>query len=184
MAQFTFNNSTSITGISPFYTNYGIHPEISRDPRGVKPVAEKARVSVDYLKRLHKLLQTELAFIASRSAKQANKKRSEGPDLREGGMVYLLRRNIKTKRPSDKLDHTKIGPFKIMKKLGPVTFKLEMPEGMRIHPVFHISLLEPTPPNARLGPVEIDHETQQPYYKAEKIIGFKLISDKPHYLVH
>jgi hypothetical protein len=99
-------------------------------------------------------------------------------------MVYLLRRNIKTKRPSDKLDHIKLGPFKIIKKLGPVTFKLEMPEGMRIHLVFYISLLEPTPPNVRPGPIEIDYETQQLYYKAERIIRFKLIDNKPHYLIY
>ena len=71
-----------------------------------------------------------------------------------------------------------------MKKLGPVTFKLEIPEGIRIHPVFHISLLEPAPPNARPGPVEIDQETQQPYYEAEEIVGSKLIDSKPHYLIH
>ena len=99
-------------------------------------------------------------------------------------MVYLLRKHIKTKRPSDKLDHTKLGPYKIIKKLGPVTFKLEMPQGMRIHPVFHISLLEPAPLTAKPGPIEIDEETQQPYYEAEEIIGFKLINDKPHYLIH
>jgi hypothetical protein len=99
-------------------------------------------------------------------------------------MVYLLRKHIKTKRPSDKLDHIKLGPYKIMKKLGPVTFMLEMLEGIRIHLVFYISLLEPAPKNARPGPVEIDQETQQPYYKAEEIIRFKLIDDKPHYLIY
>ena len=45
--------------------------------------------------------------------KHVNKKRSKGLDLKKGGMVYLLRKNIKTKWPSDKLDHTKLGPFKI-----------------------------------------------------------------------
>jgi hypothetical protein len=73
-------------------------------------------------------------------------------------MVYLLRRNIKTKRPSDKLDYIKIGPFKIIKKLGLVIFKLEMLEGIRIYLVFYILLLESTPPDARLGLIEIDHE--------------------------
>ena len=60
-------------------------------------------------------------------------------------MVYLLRKNIKTTRPSNKLDHTKLGPYKIKKKLGPVTFELQVPKGIRIHLVFHISLLEPAP---------------------------------------
>ena len=92
-------------------------------------------------------------------AKHANRKRSKGPDLWKGGMVYLLRKNIKTKRPSDKLDYTKLGPFKIQDKLGLVMFRLELPKGMRIYPVFHISLLELAPDNAKTGPIHIDEET-------------------------
>ena len=49
MAQFAFNNSVLITGISPFYINYGKHPNISRDPRGVKLIADKANVAVECL---------------------------------------------------------------------------------------------------------------------------------------
>jgi hypothetical protein len=56
--------------------------------------------------------------------KTINKKRSKGLDLQEGEMVYLRRKNIKTLRPSEKLDHTKLGPFKILKKYGSVTYKL------------------------------------------------------------
>jgi hypothetical protein len=110
------------------------------------------------------MLKEELNFILERTTKHVNKKRSERPDLKQGGMVYLLRKHIKTKRPSDKLDHTKLGLFKITKKLGPVTFKLEIPEGIRIYPVFHISLLEPAPKNTKPGLIKIDEETQIPYY--------------------
>ena len=73
-------------------------------------------------------------------------------------MVYLLRKNIKTKRPSDKLDHIKLGPFKIQKKLESIIFRLELSASIRIHPVFHILLLELAPKNARRGPVHIDEE--------------------------
>ena len=107
-----------------------------------------------------------------------NKKRSEGPDLRKRGMIYLLRKNIKTKRPSDKLNYTKLGPFKIQKKLGPVTFKLELPPHIRIHPVFHISLLEPATGNAKQEPIHIDKETQEPLYKVDQVIGYKLVKDE------
>ena len=99
-------------------------------------------------------------------------------------MVYLLRKNIRTKRPSDKLNHTKLGPFKIQEKLEPVTFRLKLPWHMRIHPVFHISLLEKAPENAKRGPVHIDKETQEPLYEVDHIIGHKLVQDKRHYLIH
>jgi len=183
MAQFAFNNNASVTGISPFYANYGKHPRIDRDPKGIKPIAEKAQLTVAKLQELHKTLSKELEFISERMTKFANRKRSEGPDLQEGEMVYLHRKNIKTKRPSDKLDYTRLGPYKIKKKLGPVTFELELPKAMRIHPVFHISLLEPSHTNARPGPVEIDEETQEPRYEVERIIDCQPIDGQPHYLV-
>ena len=113
MAQFTFNNSVAMTGISPFFTNYGKHPSIEKTPKGVKPLSEKAYVSIQKIQELHKALKEDLEFITQRIAKHANKKRSKRLDLRKGGIVYLLRKNIKTKRPSDKLDYTKLGPFKI-----------------------------------------------------------------------
>ena len=42
MAQFVFNNSVAVTGILPFYANYGKHPSIEKELIGVKPIAEKA----------------------------------------------------------------------------------------------------------------------------------------------
>lgn len=163
IAQFAFNNHKSITGISPFYANYGKHPNIERDPRGLKPIAEKAQISVEKLQDLHKALQKELQEISEKTTTQANRKRSEGPDFQEGEKVYILRKNIKTQRPSDKLDHTKIGPYKIKKKLGPVTFEIELPKGMNIHPVFHKSLLGKAPRNAKPGPVLIHEEPNSQY---------------------
>jgi hypothetical protein len=56
--------------------------------------------------------------------------------------VYLLRRNIKTRRLSIKLDHTKLRLFKILRKQGLVTYKLELLPNIRIHSIFHVALLE------------------------------------------
>ncbi len=76
------------------------------------------------LTHLYKVIKEELDFITKRSAKYINKKRSKGLDLKEGGIVYLLRKNIKIKRLSDKLDYTKLEPYKILKKLEPVNYEL------------------------------------------------------------
>jgi hypothetical protein len=99
-------------------------------------------------------------------------------------MVYLLRRNIKIKRPSNKLDYTKLEPFRIKVKHGPVTYRLEMLEGIRIHPVFHVSLLEKALKGAKLGPVEINEETQKLRYKVDKVEGRKVVGNKTFYLIH
>lgn len=74
--------------------------------------------------------------------KYANRKRLRGLILEGGDKVYLLRRNIKSKKPSKKLDVVKLGPFKIRRKKGLVSYELELPKSIRIYLVFYISLLE------------------------------------------
>jgi hypothetical protein len=54
----------------------------------------------------------------------ANKLRLKNSRLREGDIVYLLRRNIKITRLNNKLDSKKIGPFKIKRNIRDISFKL------------------------------------------------------------
>src|SRR6185312_12551619 len=103
------------------------------------------------LKELHQELSRDLEWIAQRMAFYYNNRRLEGPRLREGDLVYLLRRNIKTTRPSDKLDSEKIGPFRIKRNIKDISFELQLPPTMKVHPVFHISLLEPAHPDTPEG---------------------------------
>jgi hypothetical protein len=114
----------------------------------------------------------------------ANKKRSEGPDLRKGDKVYLWRRNIRTKRLSNKLDFLKLGVFEIEDKKGPVNYKLKLPKGMRIHPVFYVSLLEPAYPDAPLDQsTELDGDRLEPEYEVESILDHAVYRRQHKYLV-
>ena len=54
--------------------------------------------------------------------------------------VWLSTKNIKTERPSKKLDHKMVGPFQIKALVG-LSCQLELPTSMKIHDVFHPSLL-------------------------------------------
>ncbi len=49
---------------------------------------------------------------------------------------------MKTTRPSKKLDHQKVGPNLIVKQINVVVFQLKLLGSMKIHLVFHVSLLE------------------------------------------
>jgi hypothetical protein len=88
-----------------------------------------------------------------------NKSKFERLYFRKSDLIYLLRRNIKITRPSDKLDLKKIGLFKVKRNIRDISFELKFPLIIRIYPIFHISLLEPAHPDTFKGPVpELDPE--------------------------
>ena len=118
----------------------------------------------------------------------ADKVRNQTLVFQVGDKVWLLRRNIKTKRPCDKLDYRRLGPFVIQQQINPVAFCLELPTSMKIHPVFHVSLLEPYressfPGRVQQPPPSIEVENHEEY-DVEKILDSRRRWGKLEYLVH
>ena len=165
-AQWAYNSATiEATSKTPFEANYGYNPTMRMAPTTVN--VEQSAKTAQKLHDLHGELQKELTFLNNRMKHYADKKRLKGPALKEGDKVYVARRNIKTKRPSDKLDWKKIGPFKIDKKLSDYNYRLQLPKNTRLHPVFHVSLLEPASKDIKLATnVEVEGE---PEYEVEAI---------------
>ena len=56
-----------------------------------------------------------------------NRKHLEGLDISEGDRVYLLRRNFRTNRPSNKLNYIKLGPFLVKEHRGDINYLLDLP---------------------------------------------------------
>ena len=86
------------------------------------------------------------------------------------------------KHLSDKLNFKKIGSFKILEKRSTVNYKLELPKGMRIQPVFHISLLEPAPKNAK-EQTDIEVEPNEGEYEVEEILDRRVKGRQEEYLI-
>jgi hypothetical protein len=82
-----------------------------------------------------------------------NKSKLEGSRFRERNLIYLLRRNIKIIKFSDKLDHKKFGPFKVKRNIKNISYKLHLLFTIRIYLIFHISLLELADPDTPIKPV-------------------------------
>ncbi|SLM35630.1 reverse transcriptase domain protein [Lasallia pustulata] len=124
------------------------------------------------------------AFASQKTAKYYNSNRKKGPSLEEGDKVYLLQRNIRTDQPAKKLDHTKLGPFRIKKALGPDVYELELPKSMKIHPVFHITVLEPAHPSipvaTQVPTLETDDNDKE--YVVEKVLQSQLVDGQLQYL--
>jgi hypothetical protein len=99
-----------------------------------------------------------------------NKSKLERPRFRKKNLVYLLRRNIKITRPSDKLNYKKFGPFKIKRNIKDISYEFYFPFTIRIHPVFHISLLELADLDTPIGSApEIHPNLQEKIYTVEKV---------------
>jgi hypothetical protein len=91
--------------------------------------------------------------------------------FRKEDLVYLLRRNIKITKPNNKLNYKKFGPFKVKRNIKNISYELHFLFIIRIHPVFHISLLEPADLNTPTGLApKIYLNLQEKIYTVEKVL--------------
>jgi len=140
LAEFAYHNGYQETiRNTPFFANYGIHPEYEM----IGDLIQGKQTRQEEMRQLHESLKNEMVAAQLRQKEYYDLHRKPDPNLQSGDMVWLLPRNIKTTRPSKKLDYKKIGPFKILAKIGTSAYKLALPTSMAIHDTFHISLLEP-----------------------------------------
>jgi transposase InsO family protein len=145
MAEFAANNSTSeTTRVSPFFACYGFDPKmtITVSQRVANPESINALEKMETMRKLHEHLRAEMRFSQDRHEERANNRRMPAPWFEVGDEVWLLSRNLRTEHPTRKLDWKRLGRFKILKKIGSQTYKLDLPQTMKVHPVFHVNLLE------------------------------------------
>ena len=148
ITQLIINNATTrIISVLSFFANYEFKSEIHKEPRRFVKITQKITIQIEQLQLLHKKLQKNIQFLVKRSVLYVNKKRNKSFTLKERNKVCLLRRNIKTKRSSNKLNYIKLESFKILKTKKLINFKLNLSTFMQIHSIFHISFLKSADPN-------------------------------------
>ena len=172
MAQLAINNSASdTTKLSPFFANFGKDPNLFGTTLP-NPNSERALRNASDITQSHKVARDNITLSQSRLMTSRHKASKKGPQLKKGDKVYLFTKNMKTKRPTKKLDHVKVGPFLIAEQRGPVNYRLELPPDAKIHPVFHISLLEPADPSIPLQTTFHFEPQEEDVYTVERIVRF------------
>jgi len=156
-AEYAYNTSMSeSTKAGPFEINYGFSPQtqssgIVSDNKGIHPDSE--RVVKHWEATWHEIRET-IQLAQARQPKWHDQKRQPAPEYvtledvtqgtaKKGDMVMLNRKNLRTKRSMEKLDHMIFGTFVVKRKVGSRAYEIELTERWDIHPVFHVSLLEP-----------------------------------------
>jgi len=83
------------------------------------------------------------------------------------------------------LDYKKIGPFKILAKIGSSAYKLDLPDMMKIYNTLHISLLEPYEnnklPSQRQEPPPPIIIEGEPEYELKEIVNTRLYYGRLQY---
>ena len=185
-AEFAINNAFHESiGTTPFRLNYGRDPRlpISLPPTDASSVPSAAQ----FADRMQEGLESAKQCLA---AAQARQKRYYDKGHREasfipGVQVLLSSKHIHMRTPQGRKSTPKLlpkwlGPFTVEKTVGAVSYKLNLPTTMKIHPVFHVSLLKPYLSDGRVqppGPVLIDGEA---YFTIERILDHRIHKRRRH----
>ena len=196
-AEFAVNNSYQASiGTTPFFLTYGYHPNVPLDvglspQKGVDAFLQTQQGALHVAGRYHAFAQQRLQADRITSAvaaakhhlgrarnrqKKYTKAKRSHLSFAEGDQVMLQTRHLNLARwPSRKLFPLWIGPFLVLKQIGPVSYELELPRHWRIHDVFHVSLLKPYRDNGQDHPPSpFSYIAGQPFeYEVEAILDHR-----------
>jgi hypothetical protein len=137
--EFTHNNRRHAERVhSPFKLIQGDNPisiPITFSHTKFPTIEEKMKQMISDRKEAlvaHELARTRIA----------HRKQSKFVPFEKDQKVWLDTRNLKMNYHK-KIAPKREGPFKIDEVLGPVTYRLKLPESWKIHNVFHAALLYP-----------------------------------------
>ena len=178
-AEFAINNAYHESiGTTPFRLNHG------RDPR--MPVTIRASAvpsAAQFADRISNGIATAKHCM---EAAQQRQKRYYDQHRRDvtfelGTDVLLSTKNIHMRAPTGRKSTPKllpkwIGPFKVLEKVGEsnLAYKLELPSTLKIHPVFHVSLLKEYLSDGRVQPPSPLIIEGEAYFMIERILDHRV----------
>ena len=190
VAEFAINSHVSAaTGFTPFFLDTGMHPRIplslAAQSLGTQERQESApgtetvpgppfttQAFVHEWNEAEKAAKVAMRIAQDRYAAHADYRRLD-TSFADGDKVLLSTENLKLPSTvSWKFTARWIGPYPVRRAVSPVAYELLLPRTLRVHPVFHVSLLKayredainPSPPPPE--PI-VNDEGEQEYFVQE-----------------
>jgi predicted aspartyl protease len=190
--EFTYNSTQNKTiGMSPFMADTG--KEANNVFENMKSYSKTSIESINSLVEKLDIINSKVTNSIRQAQDNqkyyADKERSSY-EFKVGDLVLLRKdhinmdymKQVKTRKLVAKF----VGPFKIMEQIGTVSYKLQLPEKSRVHPVFHISALkkynESQDKRKFERPESILVESEEEY-EVEAILDHRVSRKKREYLV-
>ena len=187
-AQLALNNRTSAsTGFSPFFLTHGFHqdtviPDRTEDVGSDVSPATRGHQWLDKQRDATAFAQAAMAIAQENQERHTNRSRQAAERFTVGDRVWLRLKNVKTSRPSKKLDWLAL-PYTVLASVGSHAVRLDTPPG--VHPVFHVSLVkharnDPLPSQViddteppPISPQHADDNHGEGEYTVEKILAHR-----------
>ena len=179
-AEFCHNTTVQASlGESPFrfvYATEARRPgdvEVDATNEGPGPTRHEGEVPaikfrVERVAEMRSILADNLRHAVEYQAKHYNTKH-QPRIFNEGDEVMLNARNLRSDRPKKKFASRFVGPFTIEQRVGGQAYRLALSERMKgIHPVFHVSMLEPYSRGADVEP-PTEEINGAPEYEVEAV---------------
>ncbi|KAL6468355.1 hypothetical protein MHYP_G00240320 [Metynnis hypsauchen] len=170
----------SSLGMSPFECQFGFPPPMFPEEErevGV-PAAEQF---VLRCRRAWQKARASLLTTTEARKQVADRRRRPAPTFRPGQRVWLSAKDLPLHVESKKLAPRYVGPFKVDRRVNPVSYRLRLPPSMRVHPTFHVSRLRPflcgtRPPAPRFV-------AGSPAYTVRRLLDSRRVRGRVQYLV-